>query len=449
MVRDLREFISLLEEKGELARVREELDPRFEISAFLRLLDGRDGPAVLFERVRGYTIPVAADLYRTPRRMALALGAEEKKVIEELERRKRNLIPPREIPKEEAPVKEKVVKGEAVDIPGIIPVLTYHSRDAGPYITQGVVILKDPDTHAQTLGVHRIQVKGRNKLGIFLSPFGKAHEFMRKHEERGMHTDVAIALGPEPPLLFAAISAFPGDKMSLAGALKEEPIEVVRGETVDLKVPAQAMFVIEGRIPPGVREVEGPFGESSGFYCTYHNPVVEVTALTFRKDPIYSVSHPYSIEADRLLETLYLPEMREVMKKLIPELRDVRIVFPASLVIISMRKRHSWDGRKAILTALAHFPFKYAIAVDDDVDIWDNRDLASAFYGRFQPSRGLIHLEDLWVELDPSAREEQRVGGKVGFDATCPLDQRELLEKADVPVEAKEKAEEVLRKLRL
>ena len=448
--KNLREFLERLEKEGELVRIREEIDPKFEISAFLRRAAQRESPAFLFEKVKGYNIPVIANLFRTRMKVALALETEEEKIESETEKRRSSLIPPVIIPPEKASVKEVIIR-ENIDIQKLIPVLTYHTKDISPYITQGLVFIKNPETGIRTMGIHRIQVKDKAKLGVFLAA-GTGAEYLRKWEERGQPAEVAIALGADPSVLLAAPARLPpgSDKTALAGALRGEPLEMVKAETVDHEIPAHAMFIIEGRIPPRVRELDGPFGESAGYYLSCQGSIIEVTAITHQKSPIYSVFHPYTPELDELLSVTSVSEFQRLLRMFIPTLHDMSYYPSIQFLAISIRKRTPWDSKQALHNVLANMPMaKFSIVVDDDINVRDFREVAMALCGRFQPEEDLIIARDLYGwELDPSCKSKEGFNcttGKIGLDATKPLDNPEPFEKVDVPPEAEMKAREILK----
>jgi 2,5-furandicarboxylate decarboxylase 1 len=255
---DLRGFLSDL--GHELVAVDTELDPRHEIAAVLRGLGAAD-PAILCSSIRGYPgVRVSGNLLGGRGRMARAIGTSESELAATYLERTRRGIPP-VAAGGSAPVKE-VVRIAPRDLLSILPVLTHYEKDVAPFITSGVVLCRDPQTRRRGMGIHRLMVKGGNRLGIFLAnpPLSVFHA---RAEAAGRPLEVAVALGLDPATLVAAVvksgPAGP-DKMDIAGALRGQPVELVRCETVDVEVPARAEAVIEGHVLAGVREPEGPFG---------------------------------------------------------------------------------------------------------------------------------------------------------------------------------------------
>ena len=420
---DLREFLKLLEGlPGEMVKIAEPVSPEYEAGAVLGF-HRRNGPAVLIEEVAGYPgWRIAGNLLATRRRVALALGVPEESVTTEYFRRKSEGVPPREV--NTGPVKEVVVTAP-LDVREQLPVITFHEGDAGPYISAGVCIARDKTTGRYHMGIHRVQVKGGNRLGIFLAN-PPLSTWLEEAEGRGERLEMAIAIGVDPVLLLAAVSrAFRGpDKMSIAGSLRREPVELVPCETIDLRVPATAEVVIEGKIVPGWREEEGPFGESTGYYFTFNNPVLEVTAICRRKSAIYQAIVPSGGEGETLLGFCSASEIIHHLTEMVPGFGAFAFVpgtycFHAAL---SLRKKNKAEARRAALLALTLDPrLKQVVVVDDDVDVYSLEDVAWAVATRCRPDRDVIVIPGLpSYPIDPAA--EGSSTAKVILDATKPED---------------------------
>ena len=270
-MKDLIEYLNKLEDKGELLRIKEEVSTKYDITAVTRRVSKRNGPAILFQNVKGYKMPVVTNLLGTLKRVSLSLDVPESEIPSFFQGF------PEEPPVivEQCPVQE-VVFTDPSNILDILPVLTNHEYDVSPYITQGIVFMKDPETGEQTMGVHRLQVRGHRRLGLFLAS-KTSTEYYKKAAEKNQHLDVAIAIGVHPAILLAAVAWYPfGDKLSLAGGLLRQPVKVCKARNVDLLVPAEAVIIIEGRIPPGVLEQDGPFGESTGTYIPALANAIEI-----------------------------------------------------------------------------------------------------------------------------------------------------------------------------
>jgi 2,5-furandicarboxylate decarboxylase 1 len=340
-----------------------------------------------------------------------------------------------------------------------MPVLTHQERDAGPYFTTGVVIAKDPETGIRGMGIHRIQVKGPRTLGILLNNPPVA-AFLEKAEKRGDPLEIAIALGLDPVTFFSSIIWAPQgiDKFDIAGGLLERPVPLVRCESVDLEVPARAEFVLEGRVLPGRREPEGPLGESTGYYFTFNNPVIEVQAVTHRNDPVYHALMPFAGEEEVLINFSWQMENRLSFLEAIPGLKDISLKHLGLITVAQVAKRQEGDGRRVIEALFdAGIPNKIVIAVDEDVNIADMGDVWWAMATRFQPARDVIIKEGLrGLRIDPSATEQaggasgsgrpEVVSSKIGLDATKPLDQWKKFDRIGVPPKVRERVAALLAK---
>ena len=423
--KDLREFIALLEEKKDLLRVKKPVDTRFEISAYIRKTSDRRGPAVLLENVKGFGIPVIGGVFATRERAFLALECTPRNYVDKFLRSLERLVPPRLVT--DGPCKEMIQKGEEVDL-ARLPIPIFSEKDPGPFITLGLVISKDPETRKNNTSIYRLQVKGRNRLGIM------AQQLLRQlstAQAKGQGLPVAIAIGTDPVLALATQWQAPygTDELELAGALRGKPVEVVKAETVDLEVPATAEIVIEGTILPNLREEEGPFGEVSGYYTPpYPKPVIEISAITHRRNPIYqaALTGMPTTENHVLkqipLEATYYWEL----KRQHPGVTAVH--FPSAgavgfIVVIAMKQAAECEARNVIATMLGTRRNKIIIVVDDDVDIYDMEKVLWAVATRSQPDEDVVIFPRLTAtKMDPSVRK-LGVGAGLGIDATKPFGQ--------------------------
>ncbi len=445
--RDLRTFLDDLETRGDLLRVDRTLSPRLEAAAVLRSLDDDEGPAVLFERLRGHRVPVAGNLLSTHRRLELALGAEGDvgKAIQDRLGKKRK---PRKVAS--APV-HQVVKRRGLDLASLLPVLTYHMRDAGPFITCAVLLYRNPETGRINMGIYRMQVQKRNVLSaqIVSPPLAR---FVAEAEAQGEAIPVAIALGPDPGLFIGSVlQSEPGeDKLESAGGLRGAAVEVADGLTVDLPVPARAEMVLEGRILPGKRVEEGPMGESTGVYTKSHSCLIEVAAVAHRRDFLYHALLPWSRDEEALLSVAYaLPrEMR--LRTHDPAIRSFHLVSGtcAAHAVVSIQKSRRGHARDVLTLIFGLFPvIKQVVVVDEDIDPRNSRMVSWAVATRFQGDRDLVVIpKGSGFVIDPSAH--RRDGGvlstKVGLDATMPYEDRARFERIDVGDRARKQAADIL-----
>jgi len=442
---DLRDFLNRLQKEKELITVSEPLDTRYEVAALLRLLSEQDAsPAALIENPKGSAVPIAGNLFGSRKRAALALETSEREVAQEYARRKNAPIPPRNVAV--GPAKEVILQKD-LDLTKVLPVLTYHEKDAGQYMTQGVVFLKDPQSKQQTMGIHRIHIKGETLINIAFES-KTSNEYLRRAEQANAPLEMAVVLGLDPALIMAAVAWFPfGDKLELAGGLRKEAVEVMPAETVDIRIPAQAMFVLEGLIRPHSREPEGPFGESTGYYITLNSPVAEIRSISYQKDPIYPVFIPCSLDDGMPLSICWSGEVLASLQKDFPSVIGVNFNVLNASIIVSIRKRERTEARRLLHALLVSHPYmKNAIVVDDDIDIYNLRDVDWAVGSRFQPNRHLVVIDRVaGSPIDPSC-EEVGITAKMGLDATKPFKEEEKFERAGPSADHRKKAEQLLAK---
>jgi UbiD family decarboxylase len=428
--RDLREFIAHLEDQKELRRIRKPVDTKYEIAAYIRKTSDIKGPALLFENVNESKIPVLGGVFATRKRGLLALETSEKEYGEKFHQALEHLVPPRKI--SSGPCKEVILKSEDADL-SRFPIPIFSKNDSGPFITAGLVISKDPESARNNTSIYRLQVHGPRRLGVKAQQLARQ---VRKAEARGEALPVAIAIGTDPVLMLASQwdAPYGVDELELAGALRGEPVEVVRAETVDLMVPATAEVVIEGYIQPQMREVEGPFGEVGGYSTPkFPKPVIEVTAITHRKNPIFQAAltgmptTENHILRQIPMEATYYWEL----KKRHPGVTAVH--FPAAgailfLVVIAMKQTYLYEARNAIASMFATRRNKIIIVVDDDVDIYDMEKVMWAVATRSRPEEDVVVFPRLSTSgMDPSAFRLEGTdsfwNSGLGIDATKPYGQ--------------------------
>ncbi len=453
--RDLSEFVDHLERRGRLRRVSVPVSRDLEITEIVdRVSKGRaaGNVALLFERVEGFEVPVLVNAFGAEDRMAAALGVER---LDELAERLTKTLDlrlpgtfaerwaklgtlidmvkaaPRRVA--QAPCQE-VVETNRPSLEDL-PVLQCWPGDAGRFITLPCVFTRDPTTGARNVGMYRLQVFDERTLGMHWQTHKGGAEHHRRAESgvSGNRMEVAIALGGDPALIYAASAPLPPgiDEVVFAGWLRGSGVELVRCRTVDLEVPAQAEFVLEGYVDPRERRVEGPFGDHTGYYSLAREyPVFHLTALTRRARPIYPttiVGRPPQEDywLGKATERLFLP----IIKLMLPEVVDLNM--PAegifhNLVIVSIRKRYPGQARK-VMTALWGMGLmalaKTIVVVSEHVNVHDLSEVAWRATGNIDPKRDLLILEGPMDDLDHAALRH-RYGGKLGVDATekGPLD---------------------------
>lgn len=447
--RNLRDFLSFLEERGELRRVTAAVSADLEITEIVDRMVRAGGPAVMFENVSGHDMPVAINLFGTHQRMAWALGVDD---VEEIAGRVRDLLqmaqnPPaglmdkvaaagrllglaRSQPKIVAsgPCQEVVVTGQQVDL-GVLPVLKCWPKDAGRFITLPLVISQDPESGRRNVGTYRMQVYDHNTAGMHWQSHKVGARHFRSGERRNdERLEVAVALGGDPATIWTGSLPLPPDvdEFAVSGFIRSLPVELVRCKTVSLEVPADAEIVLEGYVIPGEYRTEGPFGDHTGYYSLPEKyPVFHVTAVTHRKDPIY----PATVVGRPPMEDFYMGKAAErillpALQLTLPEVVDINM--PAegvfhNLVIVSIRKEYRGHARKVMhalwglgLLALA----KTIIVVDHDVDVHDLSEVAWRVTANINPETDLLLVEGPLDDLDVST-PTYRHGSKMGIDATA------------------------------
>ncbi|UBV42627.1 menaquinone biosynthesis decarboxylase [Deinococcus taeanensis] len=445
---DIQSFIRLLEERGELLRVSTPVSRELEITEIADRLVKRGGPALLFENVTGSAYPVAIGLLGTRARVALALGVTD---LDALAAKVRALIdlsgggsrlgllsnvtklgdamnlPPRRV--RNAPVQQVVWRGDEVDL-SKIPVLKCWPLDGGPFVTLPLVITKDPETGERNMGMYRVQIMSRNTTGMHWQRHKTGTKHLEKARRLGQRLEVAVAIGGDPALIYAATAPLPPvpglDEFALAGYLRGQRYPVTRGVTVDLDVPANAEFILEGYVDPAEDwVVEGPFGDHTGFYTLPDlYPRFHVTAVTMREHPVYPatiVGRPpmedaYLIEAS---ERLFLPAAQLI----IPEIVDYHMP-PAgvahNLVFVSIRKTYPGQAYKVAngLFGLGQMMFaKVIVVVDEDVNVTDFSAVWREVTRKAVPGRDTLSTRGPTDVLDHSSRG-WGYGGKLIIDAT-------------------------------
>ena len=423
--KDLREFLSLLEQKGDLLRTRKPVDVKFEISSYIRKTSDERGPALLFENVKNFNMPVAGGVFATRERAFLALETTPQDYVNKFQNALERLMPPKLV--SSGPCKEVINTGSKVDLTQL-PIPIFSEKDPAPFITLGLSISRDPKTGGKNTSIYRLQLKGRNRLGIMAQHLVRQ---LIEAESLGKGLPIAIAIGTDPviPLATQWMAPYGTDELALAGALRGAPVEVVKAETIDLEVPATAEIVIEGTVLANVREVEGPFGEVSGYYTPSNaKPIIEVSAITHRKNPIYQAALTgMPTTENHVLKQLPLEAtFYWMLKKEFPGVKAVH--FPAAgtvgmICVIAMKQAYECEARNVIATMMGTRRNKITIVVDEDVDLYDMEKVLWAIATRTQADEDVVIFPRVVATaMDPSVRKF-RVGSALGIDATKPFGQ--------------------------
>jgi 2,5-furandicarboxylate decarboxylase 1 len=419
-ITSLRDWLDHLAAHDRLALISSGIGLNFELAAIAKRLDGER--ATFFPKPDGHAMPVVSGLVSNRAWIADALGVEPPAMLQHFQHAALNPLPWTEV--KSAPAQEVVHRD--VDLAQLLPLPVHNEFDSGPYITAGLLIARNPRTGVQNVSIHRCQLSGPNRLGVLLLP-RHTHIFFELAERGGTALDVAIVIGVDPLTLLAsqAIAPLDCDELTIAGALHGRPLQVVKCMGSELRVPAEAEIVLEGRLLPNLREPEGPFGEFPQYYGERGDRhVIEIDRVTHRMDAIF-----HTIIGGGLEHLLLGAIPREAtllahLQRSFPNVRDVRLSLGGVCryhLHVQIAKRQDGEAKNIMLGAFAgHYDIKQVVVVDDDVDIHDPTQVEWAVATRFQADRDLVIIaEAQGSKLDPSTRNG--VGAKMGLDATKPL----------------------------
>lgn len=421
-VRSLRDWLDRLSGDGRLAIARPGIGLRHEAAAVANRLDGRQ--ASLFPQPGGHPGTIVSGLVSSRAWMAEALGTTQDRLVAHFQQAAAQPLPWHE--RNSAPAQE-VVHREGLDILKLLPVPTLNEHDSGPYISAGLMISRDPETGLQNVAILRCQISGPDRIGVLVLP-RHTDNFYRKAEAQGRGLEVALVVGVDPACLLASQAIVPlgHDELEIAGALTGQPLDVIKCLTNDVRVPANAEIVIEGRLLPEIREPEGPFGEFPQYYGERaKRHVMQVDAVTHRRDPIFHMIVGGGLEHLLLGAIPREATILATLQRSFPGVEDVHLSLGGVgryHLYVRLRKTQEGEAKNVLLGAFAaHYDIKHAVVVDTDVDIHDPQEVEWAVSTRFQADRDLVVIPHAQgSKLDPSGREG--VGAKMGLDATVLMD---------------------------
>lgn len=453
MAGDFREFLDVLERRGQLRRIKTLVDPDLEIAEISNRMLQCGGPGLLFENVKGAKHPVAVNIMGTVERICWAMNMEQPEELEDLGRKLAMLQQPKP-PKKIAqavefgkvlfdvlkakpgrdffpPCQQVVIEGDDLDL-NTLPLIRPYGGDAGKIVTLGLVITKDCETGTPNVGVYRLQLQSHNTMTVqWLSVRGGARH-LRKAAERGKKLEIAIALGVHPLVIMAAATPIPVDlsEWLFAGLYGGRGVKLAKCKTVDLEVPADSEFVLEGTITPGEEAIDGPFGDHMGYYNQSKScPLIRFNCMTHRKDPIYLTTfsgRPPKEEAMMAiaLNRIYTP----ILRQQVPEIVDFFLPMEAlsyKAAIIAIDKAYPGQARRAALafwSALPQFTYtKFVIVVDKDIDIRDPRQVVWAVSSKVDPQRDVFIIPDTPFDKLDFATPKVGLGSRMGIDATTKV----------------------------
>ncbi|MBB3191124.1 4-hydroxy-3-polyprenylbenzoate decarboxylase [Halomonas cerina] len=450
--KDLREFITVLEAQGELVRVTAEVDPYLEITEICDRTLRAGGPALLFENVKGHSMPLLGNLFGTPKRVALGMGQESVAALREVGKLLAFLKEP-EPPKgfrdaldklpvykqvmsmgpkvlKRAPVQEVILEGDDVDLDRL-PIQHCWPGDAAPLVTWPLVITRGPHKTRQNLGIYRQQKLGKNRLIMrWLSHRGGAldfQEFCKAHP--GEPFPVAVALGADPATILGAVTPVPDtlSEYAFAGLLRGSRTELVKCGHADLEVPASAEIILEGFLYPDDTAPEGPYGDHTGYYNEVETfPVFTVLRMTMRRDAIYHSTYTGRPPDEPAVLGLALNEVFvPILRRQFPEIVDFYLPPEGCsyrMAVVTMRKQYPGHAKRVMMgvwSFLRQFMYtKFVVVLDDDVSARDWKDVIWAITTRMDPVRDTVLVENTPIDYLDFASPVAGLGSKMGLDAT-------------------------------
>jgi 4-hydroxy-3-polyprenylbenzoate decarboxylase len=450
--KDLRDFIKLLEKRGQLKRISQPIDPKLEMTEICDRTLRAAGPALLFENPVGFDTPVLANLFGTPERVALGMGEESVEALREVGKLLAFLKepePPKGLrdawqkmpvfkqvlnmgPKEvsKAACQQMVVEQDDIDLT-TIPIQTCWPGDAAPLVTWPLVVTRGPNKERQNLGIYRMQLIGKNKLIMrWLSHRGGALDFREWQQQHpGEPFPVSVALGADPATILGAVTPVPDtlSEYAFAGLLRGDKTEVVKSKSNDLQVPASAEYVLEGFIYPDEMADEGPFGDHTGYYNEVDSfPVFTVEKITHRKDPIYHSTYTGRPPDEPAVLGVALNEVFvPILQKQFPEIVDFYLPPEGCsyrLAVVTMKKQYPGHAKRVMMgvwSFLRQFMYtKFVIVTDDDVNARDWNDVIWAITTRMDPARDTTLVENTPIDYLDFASPISGLGSKMGMDAT-------------------------------
>ncbi|MBE0685695.1 MAG: UbiD family decarboxylase [Anaerolineaceae bacterium] len=442
-ITDLRSYMEALEKEGRLAVVDRPVDLVHELANVAATLARMKGNGVIFNQGKAaegsFSWPIFANAVISPDTAALALECKKEDIIKKMNLAldlKHGIQP--KLSEQDAAWKENVITGSEINLHKL-PIPTHGLHDGGPFITGGVIVTKDPVSGRGNLSYNRMQVLGEHTFGFNVNEWRHVMQFYKVMQAKGESLPVAVAIGLDPAIMIAAGARYDGDELAIAGAIRGEPVSVTRGVTVDIDIPTHAEIVIEGYLPPDIRQAEGPLAEFHGYYGElWESPIFEVTAICYRNQPIFQTIVPGWDEHIYIGNVLPRePLLLRFVKHVSQNVTGLHIPpygngFSA---IVQIQKSNPGEPYNAAMAAFtAHVNIKQVIVVDPDVNIYDPADVTWALTNRVDWSKDIFLVEGAQGhEMDPTA-DIRGVHTKIGIDATYKPERRNYGDRIRYPM---------------
>ncbi|QED47733.1 UbiD family decarboxylase [Cytobacillus dafuensis] len=432
----MRALLDDWENRGLLYRIKKEVDPRYELGAVINSKQGRQ--PFLFEKIKGYQSSMAAGLGGDRDLVADSIGVHTSELIPKIIE---SIVNPIQTTlKETGPVQENLVTGD-FDLADLFPIPTYHEKDSGAYYVSGILVVKDLSGNKRYTSIRRMQYLGGNRTNILITSPELLEQYSH-FEKLGEPMEVAVMFGVVPAIVLSSqISThlYHTDKLNVAGALLGQSLDVVRCKTVDLDVLAEAEIVFEGQMLPHEREMEGPFGELAGYYgFRSPQPVVEISAVTYRNNAINQTIFPSSFEEKLPMALVREATLLSTVRQVVPSIKGVHIPMGGVAryhAVIQIEKKSEGDGKQAALAAFASDKdLKHVVVVNDDVDIFNSDDVEWAIATRVQAATDVFIVPGAKGSPLESSHNLRGVSDKMGIDATYPLGMEEMFKRTSIPI---------------
>ncbi|MDG1986609.1 MAG: UbiD family decarboxylase [Halieaceae bacterium] len=429
----MKSYLSELSRNNELLEVEVQVDPLYELAAVTKVAQKKSDEALLFPRVKGTDFPVVTNVYSSRKRLCELIGAGDENFCPAWNRLLNDFSEKSEESTRLRSERPEIIEGKLSDL----PLITYHEKDVGPYLTSAIFIAKDPLTQVPNLSFHRSMYVNDNELRVRL---GKTHDlakYQHAAEKEGSALEAAILIGVSPSIFLAACASISknSSELELASKIDDSPLDVYRAKTVDLEIPSETQIVIEGKILPNQRKPEGPFGEFMGYYVpTENNHVFEVSKVYWRKEAIFHSILCGSREDLTVLEAVTAGKIYRHLNSVLPGILDVSCSPAFMNTTIKIKQQYEGHSRQVLTAAFgADLDYNKAVfVVDDDIDITNMNEVIWAFLTRGRADTRTMVLRDVpGFYRDPNKDH----WGRLGLDATKPFDRQTDFERKAVPGE--------------